>query len=109
MPAGKYNVQATIENITRRIVDNFDPVRVILFGSHARGDADRYSDIDILVIMENGVDKINTEISIRKKVKDLPGGKDILVATTNDVEQRGNVCGYALYYAIREGVVTYER
>ena len=90
-------------------MDNFDPVRVILFGSHARGDADRYSDIDILVIMENGVDKINTEISIRKKVKDLPGGKDILVATTNDVEQRGNVCGYALYYAIREGVVTYER
>jgi len=37
--------------MTERIVQRFHPVRVILFGSHARGDARPDSDVDLLVML----------------------------------------------------------
>ena len=39
-----------LPEITRRIVKTSDPDKVILFGSHARGDASPDSDLDLLVI-----------------------------------------------------------
>ena len=39
----------TLEQITRRIVEGFHPQRLILFGSRARGDERRDSDVDLLV------------------------------------------------------------
>jgi uncharacterized protein len=44
-------VQKAIEQMVRRIVEQFHPERVILFGSHARGDAGPDSDVDLLVVM----------------------------------------------------------
>ncbi len=37
--------------MVRRIVHRFRPERIILFGSHARGDAGPDSDVDLLVVM----------------------------------------------------------
>lgn len=87
-PIDKDNIRTIIDEMTKRIVENFSPIRVILFGSQARGDADRGSDIDMLVIMENGVDKADTAVAIRRKVKDLPRGKTLssqLQTTLNGV------------------------
>ena len=41
-----------VEAITQRIVHDFDPEQIILFGSRARGDAHSSSDIDLLVVMD---------------------------------------------------------
>ena len=38
-----------ISTMTERIVRDFHPVQIILFGSHARGDAHPQSDVDLLV------------------------------------------------------------
>ena len=43
---------AWIDEVTRHIADRFDPVRIVMFGSHARGDADEESDIDLFIEME---------------------------------------------------------
>jgi len=40
-----------IHAMVRRIVRQFRPERVILFGSHARGEAGPDSDVDLLVVM----------------------------------------------------------
>lgn len=45
--------QALVERITRTIVERFDPERIILFGSRARGDAGADSDLDLVVVMES--------------------------------------------------------
>jgi predicted nucleotidyltransferase len=45
-----------IEQMKNRIVGEFDPLRVILFGSHARGDAGVHSDVDFLVVARIGLD-----------------------------------------------------
>lgn len=43
--------------MTDRIVKDFQPLRVLLFGSHARGDANPYSDIDLLIVFPQAPDK----------------------------------------------------
>ena len=47
----KPDVPAAIAEMVRRIVERFDPEKIILFGSHARGDATPDSDVDLLVVM----------------------------------------------------------
>jgi predicted nucleotidyltransferase len=46
--------QAQINEITKRIVENSQPERVILFGSYARGNPTEDSDLDLLIVMESG-------------------------------------------------------
>ena len=45
--------RATIEAVAQLIAERFDPVQVILFGSHARGNAGSHSDIDLLVVLDS--------------------------------------------------------
>jgi hypothetical protein len=42
--------EETLRQATDRLVEQFRPKRVILFGSQARGTADARSDVDLLVI-----------------------------------------------------------
>ncbi len=43
----------TIHAVAKLIADRFDPEKVILFGSHARGNAGSHSDVDILVVLKS--------------------------------------------------------
>ena len=43
----------TIQAVAKLIADRFDPEKVILFGSHARGNAGSHSDVDILVVLKS--------------------------------------------------------
>ena len=61
-----------ISTMVDRIVRGFQPSRVVLFGSHARGAATEWSDVDLLVILPNGSDKRDTAIEIRRALGDLP-------------------------------------
>ncbi len=43
---------AVLEQVTRTIVERFHPKRIVLFGSHARGDAGSDSDLDVFIEMQ---------------------------------------------------------
>lgn len=60
-----------IAMMTERIVRHFDPLQIILFGSHARGDPDKQSDIDLLVVFAELTDKRKTAVDIRVALADL--------------------------------------
>jgi predicted nucleotidyltransferase len=49
--------QETIEEITRRLVEFYQPVRIYLFGSQARGDSGPDSDLDFLVVVPDDAPK----------------------------------------------------
>ena len=95
--------------MTERIVKNFDPQKVILFGSQARGDASEGSDIDLLVVMPLVTDRQQLALNLRRALSDSPIGKDIIVTSCKKVARRGHIVGSVLNEALREGVVLYER
>lgn len=98
-----------LQVMTDRIVEQFDPLKIILFGSHARGEATADSDIDLLVVFAELAHKRETTIAIRSILADLPVAKDIVVTTPAEIEEYGDLVGPILRPALREGKVIYER
>ena len=87
-----------------RIVHSFHPVRIILFGSRARGSAGPDSDVDLLVVLSDVADKRKKAIEIRRVLADFPVGKDIIVTTPDEIARRGHLVGTVLRPALREGI-----
>ncbi len=98
-----------IQVMAERIVQDFDPVKIILFGSHARGEAGPESDIDLLVVLPEVANKRQAAVAIRRALTDLPVPKDIVVTTPEEIARRGDFVGTVLRPALREGKVLYER
>ena len=101
--------ETIIATMVERIVGRFQPSRVVLFGSQARGDANEWSDVDLLVVMGNVPDKRRAAVEIRRLLGDLPISKDIVVTTPDEIARRGYMVGTVLHAALREGKVVYER
>ncbi len=100
---------AVLREMVERIVRGFDPERIILFGSQARGDAHAHSDVDLLVVMPDGTDR---RAAMRAMLSELCGvgtPKDVVVMTTEDVERYGTLVGTVLRPALLEGRTLYER
>ncbi len=96
-----------ISIIKERIVRDFDPLQIILFGSQARGDTHQYSDIDLLVVFSELPEKRKTVVDIRVALADLPVAKDILVSTPDELKRHNTRIGSVLCYAQREGKILY--
>ncbi|MFZ5928395.1 MAG: nucleotidyltransferase domain-containing protein [Acidobacteriota bacterium] len=105
----KPNVDQAIREMVRRIVRRFQPERIILFGSHARGEAGPDSDVDLLVVMPVKIPKHRQQVQIRVALHDVGIPKDIIVTTPEDFAWRKEVVGTIEYPAAREGKVLYVR
>ncbi len=103
------NSQPIITTMVDRIVGRFEPSRVVLFGSHARGTAGEGSDVDPLVVMPDGMERRQAAVEMHVLLGDLPVAKDIIVTTPDHIARRGHVIGTVLRPALREGTVRYER
>jgi len=101
--------QSMLDEIVQRIVDGFNPQRIILFGSWARRSAGPDSDVDLLVVMdvEGSKRKKATEIDIA--LVGIPVPIDLIVVTPSDVERSIDSLGSIIAPAMREGKVLYER
>jgi predicted nucleotidyltransferase len=100
--------ETLIEAMVNRIVEQFHPLRVIVFGSQGRGTATAISDVDLLVVLPDVPDKRRAAVEMRRALGDLPISKDILVTTPDEIARRSNLVGSVLRAALREGKVLYE-
>ena len=98
-----------VQVMVERIVRQFRPVRIILFGSRARGEAGRWSDVDLLVGLPEVTDKRQAMVATLRALSDLPVCKDVVVTTPEEIARRGHLVGDVLRSALREGKVLYER
>ena len=96
-----------IDEAVRRLVDASHPVKVILFGSHARGDSTDDSDLDFVVIVPNVRDRFVEMVRLNRALASLRIPVDVLVYSTKEVEERGELPGTALREALTEGKVLY--
>lgn len=97
---------AVIKKIVSKIVKEFNPEKVILFGSYARGDYGIISDLDILIIMYSKKKFVDRIADMYKRIK--PNiAVDFLVYTPVEIE-RMKKRGF-IKRILREGKVLYEK
>jgi predicted nucleotidyltransferase len=97
-----------IDALVNRGVDMVQPERIVLFGSHARGDARADdSDLDLLIIESEAKDRAGEMVRLRRLIRPLGIPVDIRVYSKTEVEQWGKQPGTALFWALRESKVVY--
>jgi predicted nucleotidyltransferase len=92
------------------VVAFFQPRRVILFGSVARGDAGPDSDIDLLVVVDDDTpaEKITIRAG-RKSRRPYREPADVIPVREDTWRRFSHVAGTLPYAARTEGIVVYER
>lgn len=103
------SIKDQIQRMVRRIAVEFDPDQIILFGSHARGEAGPDSDVDLLVVMPVEGSKRAKQLEIRTAVRDVRVPKDIIVSRTEEFQWRKDTVGTIEYPAAHEGKTLYDR
>lgn len=102
-------VPAPIHEMVRRIAAAFDPERIILFGSHARGTAGPDSDADLLVVMEPRGSRRQQATAIDVALIGVPMPADVIVLRPKDLASAKATPGSVIEQALSEGVLLYER
>ena len=92
-----------IEELVQRIVEAVHPLRIILFGSAARGEMGTDSDLDVLVIMPDGTHRRKTTQEIYRHMWGFGVAKDIVVVTESDLQAYGHNPYMILKNALEEG------
>ena len=102
----------TIERMTKAIVDAVDPERVILFGSHARGDQRPDSDVDLLVVESEPFSATRSRrkemARVLRALSAFTVPIDVLVYSRAEFEKWKSTAGHIVARAVREGDVLYE-
>jgi predicted nucleotidyltransferase len=97
------NEQTILDAARRAASAASRPASVMLFGSYARGEADDQSDLDLLVIEDEVVDKASEYLRIHRAIGSLGVGVDVLVFSRLDFERRSLVPGSLPYQVRLEG------
>lgn len=97
-----------INEAVRRIVEAAHPARIIMFGSQARGETHRDSDLDLVVIEREVPNRVGEMIRLERALRGLVLPTDILVISEKDFSEWSETPGSVYYDAKRDGKVLYE-
>jgi len=95
-------IKEEIEKIGSKVL------KVILFGSRARGKANEDSDWDFLIVVDKNLDRPTKQeliIKIKRELARLKIPNDIIINSLKEFEDRKNNVGYITYYAEKEGII----
>ena len=98
---------AKIRALSRRIAAQFNPDRIILFGSRARGRAHADSDVDLLVVMRCNGSGARKAVEILNRVEP-EFAVDLIVRTPQEIRRRLAQQDRFLADIVRRGKVLYE-
>ena len=97
------------DTIKKTVLDYLPCSRVLLFGSHARGDHNIHSDYDLLVITPNELsqkEKLNWGSQLdRAIVKAIHAPIDLLLYSEFEIQQKQLLPGHIVRAAMKEGIV----
>jgi len=96
-----------LDEAVRRIVAEAAPSRVLLFGSTARGETSAGSDLDLLVVMPDGADRLRVAYRLHRCLRRLGIAKDIIVVCESDVIAHRDNPSLIIHTALTEGREVY--
>ncbi len=97
-----------LTSLTEQIVKTARPVKIILFGSRARGRESRASDYDLLVVVKDGSKRREIAQTLYRNIRNIRTPFDLVVATEGDLKEHGDN-PYLIYKnAVNEGTKIYE-
>ncbi len=85
---------------------NLKPLKVILFGSRARGNNQKHSDWDILIVTKNNLpryQKLKLVAHLRKSLLERRIRSDIIITSLKNFRRLRSDTGSIIYYASKEG------
>ena len=98
-----------LDEITKRLAESMRPERIYLFGSHAAGNADADSDVDLLIVVpDTNQSRHDLALKARANLRDFIIPMDVIVCTHSEIEKWQNVKCTLIYTVIRKGKLLYE-
>ena len=94
-----------IQQAVATLVALADPQRIVLFGSYARGDADDESDLDLMVVKSQVVDRAQEMLRLSRALRPLRVPVDVLVVSADELARLGREPGSVYWWALQEGRV----
>lgn len=98
-----------ITDIVNKIAKNYDPDKIILFGSYANNTADDDSDLDFIIIKNTDKPKHKRGGDVRKHLLGAMIPIDLKIYTPNEFENESNSNYSFLNSVIKNSIVLYER
>ena len=86
----------------------YDPEKIILFGSAARGDTDEYSDIDLIVVKETDRRFVQRLVDISEFISSYIS-VDVFVYTPGELKAMVEDGNPFIEQALKDGKVLYEK
>jgi uncharacterized protein len=94
---------ALIDEAARRLSAAAPDAQVILFGSHARGEAGPHSDVDFLVVEPEVADEAEESVRLHRTLRDLRVPADVIVVSREYVDRWKEVRGGLVHVALSQG------
>ncbi|HJH30205.1 MAG TPA: nucleotidyltransferase domain-containing protein [Methanosarcinaceae archaeon] len=101
--------QEQIESVVQVIVEGYEPMKIILFGSYAYGHPTKDSDLDLLIIKDGEASGIQKNRRVRNILKDFSIPIDVIVKSSQEFDMLKDVIGTVIYPANKYGKVVYEQ
>jgi predicted nucleotidyltransferase len=95
--------------LLERVLREWEPERIQLFGSRARGEADPESDWDFLVVVPNSCSASNDPLVPWRLRRDTGVRADVVVYSAQDFDAECTIPNTLAYEAASAGVALYER
>ncbi len=97
-----------ILEIKEKIVKEFNPEKIILFGSYAWGNPTDDSDIDFFIIKKSELPRVERQMELRRKLWGSGIPMDLLVYTPEEVKKRLDIEDPFTEYVLKHGKVLYQ-
>jgi uncharacterized protein len=106
----QHDVETMLDEIVTILAQDYEPEQIILFGSYAYGRPDKASDIDLLIVKQDGDTPYQRAVRVRRMLRN-PQRRipiELLVLTPQEVHERLAIGDQFFQEIYSRGRVLYE-
>lgn len=101
--------ESIIKDAVSKLVREYNPIEIYLFGSFAWGKPDENSDLDLIIVLRESDEKpYKRSVRALKALRDIKVAKDVLVYTEKEFNSLSSDASSLCHKVVNEGVKVYE-